>query len=66
MKDKKQCVVETKKAQKLESLERILKKTPVLLEALLQKNCEDFLVCHPKGVHTQKVAPEKQRFAINK
>ena len=49
VKDKKQRVFEIKKAQKLESLERILTKTAVLLEALLQKNCENFPVCHPKN-----------------
>ena len=40
-------------------------KNVTLLEILLLKN---FLDCHPKieKVHTQKVAPEKHRFAVNK
>ena len=52
----------------LETLASIYKKSATPLQTSLLRNCEKFLVCHPKigAIYTKIVATEKHRFAASK
>ena len=58
----------SKRAHNPETLECIRKKNTTLLETLLLKIVENFLVCNLKteGVHTQNIASENYRFSTSK